>query len=166
MLKTFFQILVFILALVYIGGRVGILSTQLRNAKKNKFALPAPKSNLPDSIWVAQQYVKTISCDTLGEVQIELQLKDRVSGWMRTIHAREGAGPACKFKIGFNIKFEQDHITVKYPPGNLDGEARCPIKCRYTTFLRTKFATNYLDTIIDSKPYQVLQFPGFTIGAL
>ena len=166
MLKLFIQILVFILALVYIGGRVGILSTQIRNAQKNKFDIPAPKSNLPDSIWVAQQYVKTISCDTLGIVQIELNLKDRTSGWMRTTHSREGDGPACKFMIGFNIKYEQDHITIKYPLGTLDGEARCPLDCRYTTFLRTTFATNYQDTTIDDKHYQVLQFPGFEIGAL
>lgn len=164
MLKLFFQIIVFILALVYIGGRIGILSTQMRNAKKNKFELPKYKSNLPDSVWVARKYTQTISCDNLGDVQLELTLKDRTSGRMATSHTRMGEGPACKFTDHFRIEYEADHISVHYPPGSTDGEARCPVKCRYTTFLRTKFIPTYQDTTIQGQSYQVLQFPNFKIS--
>ncbi len=166
MLKSFIQILIIILALVYVGGRVGILGTQIRNAKKSKLTYPPPQSNLPDSIWVAQEYARTIACDTFGLVHIGLKLKDRTMGWMQATHGRTGKGHACKFNVGFNFRFEQDHISIKYPLGTLDEEARCPSKCRYSSFLRTKFIANYQDTIIHNKEYQILQFPGFIIKEL
>lgn len=164
MLKLFVRILVFILALIYIGGRIGIVMTQMRNTNKGKVEYPTPKSNLPDSVWVAQTYTKTILCDTLGTVQVTLHLKDRRQGWMRAAHVREGEGPACQFTAGFNFTFEQDSIRIKYPLGALDGEARCPLKCRYTTYLRKKFSPTYQDTSIQGRSYQVLQFPDFKIS--
>ncbi len=166
MLKLFIRILVFIFALIYIGGRFGTLTTQMRNAKKGKIEYPTPKSHLPDSVWIAQTYNKTITCDTFGIVQIILNLKDRDQGWLRAKHVRDGEGLACKFTAGFNFTFEQNRIRIKYPIGTLDGEAHCPIPCRYSTFLSTRFTATYQDTTVGDQSYTVLQFPGFHIAAL
>lgn len=166
MLKSFSQIIVFILALVYIGGRVGILGTQIRNSQKNSFDLPARISNVPDSVWIAQAYSKTIACDTFGLVQIELNLKDRASGRIEASHHRVGEGMICKFTTYFNFEFTADHIKIHYPLGTLENEARCPLKCRYTTYLRGKINPVYQDSSINGQSYQLLHFEKFKITAL
>lgn len=166
MLKLFTQIIVFILALVYIGGRLGMLSTQVRNSQKNSFDFPARISNIPDSVWVARAYSKTIACDTLGLVHIELKLRDRASGWIEASHLRAGEGINCKFTTHFNLELVENHIKIHYPLGALEGEARCPVKCRYTTYLRGKIEPVYQDSTINGQTYQLLQLKEFNIVAL
>lgn len=166
MLKTFIQIIAFLLVLVYIGARVGMLSTQIRNAKKSNFEVPEQVSHIPDSVWLAHKYVRTLTCDTLGLVRMELKTVDRSSGRIQVIQTREAAEVACQFNSTIHLEWQADLIKVHLPLGSPEGEARCPSKCRYYSPFRTKIEPIYTDTTIKGAPYKLLQIKGFEVGEL
>lgn len=166
MIKTLLQIIFFLLALLYIGARIGMHSNQIRNARTRNYE-PSPRiSKVPDSIWIAQEYTRTVACDTLGQVMIELELIDRASGWVKATQSRKDEGKICSFTSNIHLEWLPDYIKVQLPLGAVDAEARCPLKCRYYTPFRTKMEPVYVDTTIEGNSYKLLQITGFEVAKL